>query len=117
MQDFQRFAEAIFGRYGENAKAIAVVSVCRRSIKVQLQKLSGGWHLVETDWRVFQETFGGIVRDISEQMFALARFLNLSFDEGKLAAAEARFEAANAVIEPNSNKTTKATRYRRQRAS
>ena len=101
LQDFQRFAEAIFKRYGENAKAIAAgPQSAGDRLKVQLQKLSESvGTLLKPIGAFFQETFGGIVRDITRATNALARFLNLSFDEGKLAAAEARFEAANAVIE------------------
>ena len=113
LQDFQRFAEAIFKRYGENAKAIAAgPQSAGDRLKVQLQKLSESvGTLLKPIGAFFQETFGGIVRDITRATNALARFLNLSFDEGKLAAAEARFEAANAVIE-----SPTATRQQKQRA-
>ena len=113
LQDFQRFAKAIFDRYGENAKAIAdgPASAGDR-LKVELEKLNESvGTLLKPIGEFFQNTFAQIVRDITRATNALARFLNLSFDEGKLAAAQTRLQAAQAIID---NPT--ASKRERQRA-
>ena len=113
LQDFQKFAKAIFDRYGENAKAIAAgPESAGDRLKVQLERLSESvGTLLRPIGAFFQETFGAIVRDITRATNALARFLNLSFDEGKLAAAQASFTAAEATIESGT-----ATAREKQRA-
>jgi tape measure domain-containing protein len=113
LQDFQKFAKAIFDRYGENAKAIAAgPESAGDRLKVQLEKLSESvGTLLRPIGAFFQNTFGQIVKDITRATNALARFLNLSFDEGKLAAAQARFEAAQSTLD-----SPTATKRQRQRA-
>ena len=113
LQDFQKFAEAIFERYGENAKAIAAgPESAGDRLKVQLEKLNESvGTLLRPIGAFFQETFGAIVRDITRATNALARFLNLSFDQGKLAAAQASFTAAEETID-----SATATAREKQRA-
>ena len=113
LQDFQGFAEAIFERYGKNAEQIAKSpKAAGDQLQVQLQQLQESvGRLLQPIGAFFQQTFGAIVRDITRATNALARFLNLSFDEGKLAAAEARFEAAQSILDRKG-----ATPKERQRA-
>lgn len=112
LQDFQGFAKAIFDRYGKNAEAIAKSpKAAGDQLQVQLQKLQESvGRLLQPIGAFFQQTFGAIVRDITRATNALARFLNLSFDEGKLAAAEARFEAAQSVLDNPAAKTRERQR-------
>jgi len=113
LQDFQGFAKAIFDRYGKNAEAIAKSpKAAGDQLQVQLQQLQESvGRLLQPIGSFFQEVFGSIVRDITRATNALARFLNLSFDAGKLAAAETRFETAQAVLD-----NPAATIRERQRA-
>ena len=113
LQDFQGFAKAIFDRYGKNAEAIAKSpKAAGDQLQVQLQRLQESvGRLLQPIGAFFQKIFGSIVNDITRATNALARFLNLSFDAGKLAAAETRFKTAQAVLD-NPAATTKE----RQRA-
>ena len=113
LQDFQGFAKAIFDRYGKNAEAIAKSpKAAGDQLQVQLQQLQESvGRLLQPVGAFFQEIFGSIVRDITRATNALARFLNLSFDAGKLAAAETRFKTAQAVLD-----NPAATTRERQRA-
>jgi tape measure domain-containing protein len=113
LQDFQGFAKAIFDRYGKNAEAIAKSpKAAGDQLQVQLQQLQESvGRLLQPIGAFFQKTFGAIVRDITRATNALARFLNLSFDAGKLAAAETRFKTAQAVLD-----NPAATTRERQRA-
>jgi tape measure domain-containing protein len=113
LQDFQGFAKAIFDRYGKNAEAIAKSpKAAGDQLQVELQKLQESvGRLLQPIGAFFQEIFGSIVRDITRATNALARFLNLSFDAGKLAAAETRFRTAQAVLD-----NPAATTRERQRA-
>ena len=113
LQDFQGFAKAIFDRYGKNAEAIAKSpKAAGDQLQVQLQRLQESvGRLLQPIGAFFQKIFGSIVNDITRATNALARFLNLSFDAGKLAAAETRFETAQAVLD-----NPAATTRERQRA-
>ena len=113
LQDFQGFAKAIFDRYGKNAEAIAKSpKAAGDQLQVQLQQLQESvGRLLQPIGAFFQKIFGSIVKDITRATNALARFLNLSFDAGKLAAAETRFETAQAVLD-----NPAATTRERQRA-
>lgn len=113
LQDFQGFAKAIFDRYGKNAEAIAKSpKAAGDQLQVQLQQLQESvGRLLQPIGAFFQKIFGSIVRDITRATNALARFLNLSFDAGKLAAAETRFRTAQEVLD-----NPAATTRERQRA-
>ena len=79
LQDFQKFAEAIFKRYGENAKAIAGgPKSAGDRLKADLEELSESvGTLLEPIGAAFQEFFGGIVKDINKAIEALNIFLGL----------------------------------------
>ena len=117
LQDFQGFAKAIFDRYGKNAEAIAKSpKAAGDQLQVQLQQLQESvGRLLQPIGAFFQKTFGAIVRDITRATNALARFLNLSFDEAKLAAAQTRFEAAQAILDNPAAKTRERQRALRSR--
>lgn len=117
LQDFQGFAKAIFDRYGKNAEAIAKSpKAAGDQLQVQLQQLQESvGRLLQPIGAFFQQTFGAIVRDITRATNALARFLNLSFDEAKLAAAQTRFEAAQAILDNPAAKTRERQRALRSR--
>ena len=117
LQDFQGFAKAIFDRYGKNAEAIAKSpKAAGDQLQVQLQQLQESvGRLLQPIGAFFQKIFGSIVKDITRATNALARFLNLSFDEGKLAAAEARFAAAQSVLDNPAAKARERQRALRSR--
>ena len=111
LQDFQTFAESIFNRYGETAKIIASgPEGAGDRLTVALGRLNESVGLLlKPIGAFFQNTFAAIVRDITRATNALARFLNLSFDEGKLAAAQAKLAAAQAIIDdPNAKAKEKS---------
>lgn len=91
LQDFQGFAEAIFERYGKNAEQIAKSpKSAGDQLKVQLEQLNESvGRLLQPIGAFFQQTFAAIVGYITDATNALTRFLNLAFDEDKLAKAQA----------------------------
>lgn len=101
LQDFQTFTAALFKRYGENAKIIASgPNAAGARLTVQLEKLNESvGNLLRPLGAFFQSTFAAIVRDITRATDALARFLNLSFDQGKLDAAQRSFDEAQAGLD------------------
>ena len=120
LQDFQKFAKAIFDRYGKNAELIAKSpKAAGDQLKVQLEQLQESvGRLLQPIGAFFQKVFGAIVRDITRATNALARFLNLSFDPAKLEAAQATFDRAQAVLDdPNSSQAARSRAIsRRERA-
>lgn len=92
LEDFQGFAKAIFARYGENAEAIAKGPASAGArLQVQLEKLNESvGRLLRPIGEAFQNFFGSIVKDIVRAADALARFMNLAFDEEKLSKAQAQ---------------------------
>jgi tape measure domain-containing protein len=76
LQDFQKFAEAIFERYGENAKTIASgPESAGDRLKVVLERLSESvGTLLEPIGAAFQNTFTFIVEFIKELLKALQDF-------------------------------------------
>lgn len=83
LQDFQRFAEAIFDRYGENAKAIAdAPESAGDRLKVTLQQLNESiGNLLQPIGAQFQETFNGIATAILNAVNALDRFFGISKEQ------------------------------------
>ena len=83
LQDFQGFAEAIFKRYGENAKAIAAAPESAGDrLKVSLEILSENiGTLLQPIGAAFQETFADIVTSINSAIQRLAVFLEMG-EEG-----------------------------------
>ena len=96
LQDFQRFAEAIFERYGENAKAIAdAPESAGDRLKVALEELSQSvGTLLQPIGQAFQDIFTQIIKVINTAIKALNRFLGLG-QEG----LEARIETLTKRIE------------------
>ena len=83
LQDFQKFAEAIFKRYGENAKAIALgPESAGDRLKVVLEELSESiGTLLAPIGSAFQTVFAEIAKAINIAIKALNRFLGLG-EEG-----------------------------------
>jgi len=83
LQDFQKFAEAIFKRYGENAKAIASgPESAGDRLKVVLEELSENiGTLLAPIGSAFQTVFAEIAKAINIAIKALNRFLGLG-EEG-----------------------------------
>ena len=83
LQDFQEFAEAIFKRYGENAKTIAdAPESAGDRLKVSLERLSESIGiLLKPIGSAFQNTFTGIVDYINIAIERLAAFLEMG-EEG-----------------------------------
>jgi tape measure domain-containing protein len=96
LQDFQRFAEAIFKRYGENAKAIAdAPESAGDRLKVALEELSQSvGTLLQPIGQAFQTVFARITEVINSAIKALNRFLGLG-QEG----LEARIETLTRRID------------------
>ena len=96
LQDFQKFAEAIFNRYGENAKAIAdAPESAGDRLKVALEELSQSvGTLLQPIGQAFQEIFTRITEVINTAIKALNRFLGLG-QEG----LEARIETLTKRID------------------
>ena len=96
LQDFQKFAEAIFKRYGENAKAIAdAPESAGDRLQVALQQLSESvGTLLAPIGAAFQTVFTEITKAINIAIKALNRFLGLG-QEG----LEARIETLGKSIE------------------
>ena len=96
LQDFQKFAEAIFKRYGENAKAIAdAPESAGDRLKVALEELSQSvGTLLQPIGQAFQEIFTRITEVINTAIKALNRFLGLG-QEG----LEARIETLTKRID------------------
>lgn len=78
LQDFQKFAEAIFERYGENAKTIANgPESAGDRLKVVLEQLSESvGTLLQPIGAAFQETFTFIVEQITRATNALQDFFD-----------------------------------------
>jgi len=96
LQDFQKFAEAIFKRYGENAKTIAdAPESAGDRLKVALEELSQSvGTLLQPIGQAFQEIFTRITEVINTAIKALNRFLGLG-QEG----LEARIETLTKRID------------------
>ena len=96
LQDFQKFAEAIFKRYGENAKVIAdAPESAGDRLKVALEELSQSvGTLLQPIGQAFQEIFTRITEVINTAIKALNRFLGLG-QEG----LEARIETLTKRID------------------
>ena len=96
LQDFQKFAEAIFKRYGENAKAIADdPKSAGDRLKVALEELSESvGTLLQPIGQAFQDIFTQITKVINTAIAALNRFLGLG-QEG----LEARIETLTKRID------------------
>lgn len=83
LQDFQRFAEAIFERYGENAKTIAAGPASAGDrLKFTLEQLNETiGNLLAPIGAQFQETFNGIAKAILNAVNALDRFFGISKEQ------------------------------------
>ena len=83
LQDFQKFAKAIFDRYGENAKVIAdSPEAAGDRLKVSLERLSESIGiLLKPIGSAFQNTFTGIVDFINIAIKRLTVFLEMG-EEG-----------------------------------
>ena len=79
LQDFQKFAEAIFNRYGENAKTIASSpKSAGDQLKVALEELNESLGtFLEPIGAAFQKTFESIVKAINSGIIALNNFLGI----------------------------------------
>ena len=100
LQDFQGFAEAIFERYGENAKAIAAgPESAGDRLKVALEKLQENLgSLLGPIGAGFQKTFESIVNAINSGIIALNNFLGIG-TEGALNKAQRELDSALAGYE------------------
>ena len=85
LQDFQKFAEAIFERYGENAKAIAKgPDSAGDQLKVTLQELNEEiGRILKPLGAEFQRVFNGIAKSILGAVQALDRFFGISGEQRK----------------------------------
>ena len=99
LQDFQRFAEAIFNRYGENAKQIASApEAAGDRLKVTLGELKAEvGQILAPIGAEFQQTFAGIAESILNAVRALNRFFGLG-GEARKNALITQVNATNAAI-------------------
>ena len=95
LQDFQKFAKAIFDRYGENAKAIAdSPAAAGDRLKVSLEKLQENiGTLLGPVGAAFQKTFEQIVNAINTGITALTNFLGIG-TEGAINKAQQELDSA-----------------------
>lgn len=95
LQDFQKFAKAIFDRYGENAKAIAdSPAAAGDRLKVSLEKLQENiGTLLGPIGAAFQKTFEQIVNAINTGITALTNFLGIG-TEGAINKAQRELDSA-----------------------
>jgi lambda family phage tail tape measure protein len=95
LQDFQKFAKAIFDRYGENAKAIAdSPAAAGDRLKVSLEKLQENiGTLLGPVGAAFQKTFEQIVNAINTGITALTNFLGIG-TEGAINKAQRELDSA-----------------------
>ena len=95
LQDFQKFAKAIFDRYGENAKAIAdSPAAAGDRLKVSLEKLQENiGTLLGPVGAAFQKTFEQIVNAINTGITALTNFLGIG-TEGAINKAQRELDQA-----------------------
>ena len=95
LQDFQGFAEAIFKRYGENAKAIAdSPAAAGDRLQVALEQLQENLGtLLGPIGAAFQETFTQIVDAINAGITALNNFLGIG-TEGAINKAQRELDSA-----------------------
>ena len=100
LQDFQGFAEAIFDRYGENAKTIAQSpKSAGDQLKVALEELNESvGTLLGPIGAAFQTTFKSIVDAINSGIKALNDFLGIG-TEGAINKAQRELDAALAGYE------------------
>ena len=100
LQDFQKFAEAIFKRYGENAKIIAdSPKSAGDRLKVALEELSQSvGTLLEPIGAAFQQTFEQIVKFINQGIVALQNFLGIG-TKGAINKARRELDAATSGFE------------------
>jgi len=85
LQDFQKFAKAIFDRYGENAKVIAEgPEAAGDRLKVALEELNEAvGQLLAPIGAFFQDTFTQITRAITIAANALSNFFGIGDDPRK----------------------------------
>ena len=95
LQDFQKFAKAIFDRYGENAKAIAdSPAAAGDRLKVSLEQLQENiGTLLGPVGAAFQKTFEQIVNAINTGITALTNFLGIG-TEGAINKAQRELDSA-----------------------
>ena len=100
LQDFQKFAEAIFKRYGQNAKTIALgPESAGDQLKVALEELQESiGTLLAPIGAAFQNTFKSIVEAINRGIKALNNFLGIG-TEGAINKAQRELDAALAGYE------------------
>jgi len=99
LQDFQTFSEALFERYGENAKIIASgPESAGDRLKVSLGKLSESvGTLLAPIGTAFLKTFEEIVKAIATATIALNNFLGIG-TQGAINKAEREFKAAQKAL-------------------
>ena len=99
LQDFQKFAEAIFARYGENAKAIAdAPQSAGDRLAVALERLNEVvGNLLQPIGAKFQQTFAGIAEAITKAVAALDNFFGIS-DQARQNALITQVNALNQNI-------------------
>ena len=99
LQDFQKFAKAIFDRYGENAKAIAQAPQSAGDrLRVALEKLNKTvGNILQPIGAKFQETFAGIAESINKAVQALDRFFGIS-DQQRINSLITQVNALNQNI-------------------
>ena len=99
LQDFQKFAKAIFDRYGENAKAIAdAPESAGDRLKVTLEQLNESvGRLLQPIGAQLQETFDGIAKSILNAVNALDKFFGIS-KEQRTNALITQVNAINATL-------------------
>jgi len=100
LQDFQKFAEAIFKRYGENAKIIAdSPKSAGDRLRVALEELSQSvGTLLEPIGAAFQQTFEQIVKFINQGIVALQNFLGIG-TKGAISKAQRELDDATSGFE------------------
>ena len=99
LQDFQTFSEALFERYGENAKIIASgPESAGDRLKVSLGKLSESvGTLLAPIGTAFLKTFEEIVKAIATATIALNNFLGIG-TQGAINKAQREFKAAQKAL-------------------
>tara|TARA_R110000787_G_scaffold150515_1_gene264407 strand:+ start:1468 stop:4071 length:2604 start_codon:yes stop_codon:yes gene_type:complete len=100
LQDFQTFSEALFKRYGENAKTIASgPESAGDRLKVSLGKLSESvGTLLAPIGTAFLKTFEEIVKAIAAATIALNNFLGIG-TQGAINKAQREFKAAQKAFD------------------
>ena len=100
LQDFQTFSEALFERYGENAKMIASgPESAGDRLKVSLGKLSESvGTLLAPIGTAFLKTFEEIVKAIAAATIALNNFLGIG-TQGAINKAQREFKAAQKALD------------------